>query len=173
MNIKKIFIWIISIFFLTGCSNISNKNLDNFDVKREKNYKNLYENWQLEKLQIELSEEKDENLILKYKKLIEERQRDKVSLQNLISEIKADVVDGNVEKLKTALDSSLENIFVGDEIEKIDFSQMKIFINKPKFFKNSAQSLLALVVEDRTIYFDVYFSLKDGKWKITKFKERR
>ncbi|MDO4588294.1 MAG: hypothetical protein Q4B33_00425, partial [Fusobacterium sp.] len=70
MNIKKIFIWIISIFFLTGCSNISNKNLDNFDVKREKNYKNLYENWQLEKLQIELSEEKDENLILKYKKLI-------------------------------------------------------------------------------------------------------
>lgn len=173
MNIKKIFIWIVSIFFLTSCSNISNKKTDNFDIEREKSYLILYENWQLEKLQIELSEEKDENLILKYKKLIEERQHDKIALENLISEIKSEIVKGDIEKLKSTLDSSLENIFVSNEIEKIDFSQMKIFINKPKFFKNSAENILALVVEDRTIYFDIYFSLKNGRWKITKFEERR
>lgn len=170
MNIRKIFIWIVSIFFLTGCSNISNKNFNN---KREEIYRNLYENWQIEKLETELSKEDNQDLVLKYKRLIKEQQRDKKSLEILTDEIKQELVNGNTSKLKNTLDSSLKNIFVGNEIEKVDFSKIKIFINKPKFFKNSANNVIAFIVEDRTIYFDVYFSLKSGEWKITKFKERR
>lgn len=170
MNIRKIFIWIVSIFFLTGCSNISNKNFNN---KREEIYRNLYENWQIEKLETELSKEDNQDLVLKYKRLIKEQQRDKKSLEILTDEIKQELVNGNTSKLKNTLDSSLKNIFVGNEIEKVDFSKIKIFINKPKFFKNTANNVIAFIVEDRTIYFDVYFSLKSGEWKITKFKERR
>ena len=170
MNIRKIFIWIISIFFLTGCSNISNKN---FDGNREKIYRNLYENWQIEKLETELLNEGNKDLVLKYRGLIIEQQRDKKSLEMLINEIKQELSNGNTKKLKETLDPSLKNIFVGNEIEKVDFSKIKIFINKPKFFKNTANNMIAFIVEDRTIYFDVYFSLKSGEWKITKFKERR
>lgn len=170
MNIRKIFIWIVSIFFLTGCSNISNKN---FDGNREKIYRNLYENWQIEKLETELLNEGNKDLVLKYRGLIIEQQRDKKSLEMLINEIKQELSNGNTKKLKETLDPSLKNIFVGNEIEKVDFSKIKIFINKPKFFKNSANNVIAFIVEDRTIYFDVYFSLKSGEWKITKFKERR
>ena len=170
MNIRKIFIWIVSIFFLTGCSNISNKILND---KREEIYRNLYENWQIEKLEIELLKEENQDLVSKYKRLIIEQQRDKKSLEILTDEIKQELVNGNTSKLKNTLDSSLKNIFVGNEIEKVDFSKIKIFINKPKFFKNSANNVIAFIVEDRTIYFDVYFSLKSGEWKITKFKERR
>ena len=170
MNIRKIFIWIVSIFFLTGCSNISNKNFNN---KREEIYRNLYENWQIEKLETELSKGDNQDLVLKYRGLIIEQQRDKKSLEMLINEIKQELSNGNTSKLKNTLDSSLKNIFVGNEIEKVDFSKIKIFINKPKFFKNSANNVIAFIVEDRTIYFDVYFSLKSGEWKITKFKERR
>lgn len=170
MNIRKIFIWIVSIFFLTGCSNISNKNFNN---KREEIYRNLYENWQIEKLEIELLKEENQDLVSKYKRLIKEQQRDKKSLEILTDEIKQELANGNTSKLKNTLDSSLKNIFVGNEIEKVDFSKIKIFINKPKFFKNSANNVIAFIVEDRTIYFDVYFSLKSGEWKITKFKERR
>lgn len=170
MNIRKIFIWIVSIFFLTGCSNISNKILND---KREEIYRNLYENWQIEKLEIELLKEENQDLVSKYKRLIKEQQRDKKSLEILTDEIKQELVNGNTSKLKNTLDSSLKNIFVGNEIEKVDFSKIKIFINKPKFFKNSANNVIAFIVEDRTIYFDVYFSLKSGEWKITKFKERR
>lgn len=170
MNIRKIFIWIVSIFFLTGCSNISNKN---FDGNREKIYRNLYENWQIEKLETELLNEGNKDLVLKYRGLIIEQQRDKKSLEMLINEIKQELSNGNTKKLKETLDPSLKNIFVGNEIEKVDFSKIKIFINKPKFFKNSANNMIAFIVEDRTIYFDVYFSLKSGEWKITKFKERR
>lgn len=170
MNIRKIFIWIVSIFFLTGCSNISNKILND---KREEIYRNLYENWQIEKLEIELLKEENQDLVSKYKRLIKEQQRDKKSLEILTDEIKQELVNGNTSKLKNTLDSSLKNIFVGNEIEKVDFSKIKIFINKPKFFKNSANNVIAFIIEDRTIYFDVYFSLKSGEWKITKFKERR
>ena len=170
MNIRKIFIWIVSIFFLTGCSNISNKI---FNDKREEIYRNLYENWQIEKLEIELLKEENQDLVSKYKRLIKEQQRDKKSLEILTDEIKQELVNGNTSKLKNTLDSSLKNIFVGNEIEKVDFSKIKIFINKPKFFKNSANNVIAFIIEDRTIYFDVYFSLKSGEWKITKFKERR
>ena len=170
MNIRKIFIWIVSIFFLTGCSNISNKNFNN---KREEIYRNLYENWQIEKLETELSKEDNQDLVLKYKGLIKEQQRDKKSLEILIDGIKQELANGNTSKLKNTLDSSLKNIFVGNEIEKVDFSKIKIFINKPKFFKNSANNMIAFIVEDRTIYFNIYFSLKNGQWKITEFKERR
>ncbi|MCF2639073.1 hypothetical protein I6E31_03680 [Fusobacterium varium] len=167
---RKIFIWIVSIFFLTGCSNISNKI---FNDKREEIYRNLYENWQIEKLEIELSKEENQDLVSKYKRLIIEQQRDKKSLEILIDEIKQELANGNTNKLKNTLDPSLKNIFVGNEIEKVDFSKIKIFINKPKFFKNTANNMIAFIVEDRTIYFNVYFSLKSGEWKITEFKERR
>lgn len=170
MNIRKIFIWIVSIFFLTGCSNISNKI---FNDKREEIYRNLYENWQIEKLEAELLNEGNKDLVLKYKRLIIEQQRDKKGLEILIDEIKQELANGDTRKLKDTLDSSLKNIFVGNEIEKVDFSKIKIFINKPKFFKNSANNMIAFIVEDRTIYFNVYFSLKSGEWKITEFKERR
>lgn len=170
MNIRKIFIWIVSIFFLTGCSNISNKN---FDGNREKIYRNLYKNWQIEKLETELLNEGNKDLVLKYRGLIIEQQRDKKSLEMLIDEIKQELSNGNTKKLKETLDPSLKNIFVGNEIEKVDFSKIKIFINKPKFFKNSANNMIAFIVEDRTIYFNIYFSLKNGQWKITEFKERR
>ena len=113
MNIRKIFIWIVSIFFLTGCSNISNKN---FDSNREKIYRNLYENWQIEKLETELLNEDNKDLVLKYRGLIIEQQRDKKSLEMLIDEIKQELSNGNTKKLKETLDPSLKNIFVGNEI---------------------------------------------------------
>lgn len=170
MNIRKIFIWIVSIFFLTGCSNISDKNFNN---QREKIYRNLYENWQIEKLETELLKESNKDLVLKYKRLIIEQQKDKKSLEILIDEIKQELIKGNTKKLKDTLDSSLKNMFVGNEIDKVDFSKIKIFINKPKFFQNNANTIIAFIVEDRTIYFNVYFSLKSGEWKIIEFKERR
>ena len=75
---RKIFIWIISIFFLTGCSNLINKKVEN---EYEKQYVYLYENWELEKLKKQLNENKmiqSENpLIIKYQKLLTEREKDK------------------------------------------------------------------------------------------------
>ena len=100
---KKIFILMILGIFLTSCSNIGNKN---FDGNREKIYRNLYENWQIEKLETELLNEGNKDLVLKYRGLIIEQQRDKESLEILIDEIKQELSNGNTKKLKETLDPS-------------------------------------------------------------------
>lgn len=171
---RKIFIWIISIFFLTGCSNLINKKVEN---EYEKQYVYLYENWELEKLKKQLNENKmiqSENpLIIKYQKLLTEREKDKNTLETLIEKIKIDLQNGDTESLQKTLNFSLKNVFLGKEIEKIDFSQMNIFVTKPKFYDKNASNITAFNFEDRTIYFDVKFLLEKGEWKITEFKERR
>jgi|GEM_PF-2012684 len=171
---RKIFIWIISIFFLTGCSNLINKKVEN---EYEKQYVYLYENWELEKLKKQLNENKmiqgENPLIIKYQKLLTEREKDKNTLETLIEKIKIDLQNGDTESLQKTLNFSLKNVFLGKEIEKIDFSQMNIFVTKLKFYNKNASNITAFNFEDRTIYFDVKFLLEKGEWKITEFKERR
>ena len=171
---RKIFIWIISIFFLTGCSNLINKKVEN---EYEKQYVYLYENWELEKLKKQLNENKmiqgENPLIIKYQKLLTEREKDKNTLETLIEKIKIDLQNGDTESLQKTLNFSLKNVFLGKEIEKIDFSQTNIFVTKPKFYNKNASNITAFNFEDRTIYFDVKFLLEKGEWKITEFKERR
>lgn len=75
--------------------------------------------------------------------------------------------------MQKTLDFSLKNIFLGNEIEKVNFSQMNIYVTKPKFYKKTASNITAFNFEDRTIYFDVKFLLEKGEWKIIEFKERR
>ena len=171
---RKIFIWIISIFFLTGCSNLINKKVEN---EYEKQYVYLYENWELENLKKQLNENKmtqgENSLIIKYQKLLTEREKDKIALETLIEKIKIDLQKGDTESLQKTLNFSLKNVFLGNEIEKIDFSQMNICVTKPKFYKKNARNITAFNFEERTIYFDVKFLLEKGEWKITEFKERR
>ena len=171
---RKIFILIISVFFLTGCSNLINKRVEN---EYEKQYVYLYENWDLENLKKQLNENKmtqGENLlIIKYQKLLAEREKDKIALETLIEKLKIDLQSGDTKSLQKTLNFSLKNVFLGNKIEKIDFSQMNIFVTKPKFHKKNASNITAFNFEDRTIYFDVKFLLEKGEWKITEFKERR
>jgi len=112
-------------------------------------------------------------LIIKYQKLLTEREKDKNTLETLIEKIKIDLQNGDTESLQKTLNFSLKNVFLGKEIEKIDFSQMNIFVTKPKFYDKNASNITAFNFEDRTIYFDVKFLLEKGEWKITEFKERR
>ncbi len=174
MIIKKIFLWTFSIFFLTGCSNLINKKIEN---KYEKQYIVLYENWNLENLKRLLDEDKisqgESPLIIKYQSLLMEREKDKKNLEILIEKIKVDLQNSDTESLQNTLNFSLKNVFLGNELEKIDFSQMNILTTKPKFYKNNASNITAFNFEDRTVYFDVNFLLEKEKWKIIEFKERR
>ncbi|AVQ30115.1 hypothetical protein I6E43_01075 [Fusobacterium varium] len=171
---RKIFIWIISVFFLTGCSNLISKKVEN---EYEKQYVYLYENWDLENLKKQLNENKvlqgENSLIIKYQKLLTEREKDKIALETLIEKVKIDLQKGDTKSLQKTLDFSLKNIFLGNEIEKVNFSQMNIYVTKPKFYKKTASNITAFNFEDRTIYFDVKFLLEKGEWKIIEFKERR
>ena len=83
----------------------------------EKQYVYLYENWDLENLKKQLNENKvlqgENSLIIKYQKLLTEREKDKIALETLIEKVKIDLQKGDTKSLQKTLDFSLKNIFLG------------------------------------------------------------
>ena len=90
-----------------------NKKVEN---EYEKQYVYLYENWELEKLKKQLNENKmiqgENPLIIKYQKLLTEREKDKNTLETLIEKIKIDLQNGDTESLQKTLNFSLKNVFL-------------------------------------------------------------
>lgn len=91
----------------------------------------------------------------------------------LIENIKQDLKKGNTQLLRESFIPSIRNGFTQEEIEKIDFSKVNILVSKPAFFKDTAKNIVAFNVQETTFYYDVEYLLKNGEWKIVKFKERR
>ncbi|STO31989.1 Uncharacterised protein [Fusobacterium necrogenes] len=98
---------------------------------------------------------------------------EKAALIIFIEEIKSSLKNGETTFLEQSLISNMGNNFLKEEIQNIDFSKINIFNSKPEFLKNKAMNVVALNIQTTTIYFDVEYVLKNKKWKINKFKERR
>lgn len=99
--------------------------------------------------------------------------QEKLSLITLIGDIKSDLQAGDTQLFQESLVPSIRNSIVKTEITNIDFSQINIITSKPVFNKNTAKNVVAFVIGGNTLYFDVEYLLKNGKWKISEFKERR
>lgn len=125
---KRIFIFVIALVFMTGCSNIGRR----------------------------------EEVTLK----------EKESLIVLIDGIKSNLKKGDVTLLEQSLTSGIRNNFLKEEIQNIDFSKVNMFNSKPQFLGNRATNIVGLNIQSTTIYYDVEYVLKNGVWKISKFKER-
>lgn len=73
----------------------------------EKQYVYLYENWDLENLKKQLNENKvlqgENSLIIKYQKLLTEREKDKIALETLIEKVKIDLQKGDTKSLQKTL----------------------------------------------------------------------
>lgn len=126
---KKIFILLILITFLTSCSNLGRKE--------------------------------------------ETSLKDRESLILLVESIKSNLQQGETEVLEKSLTSGLRNNFVKEEIQNIDFSKVNIFNSKPQFLGDRATNIVGFNIQSTTVYYDVEYRLKNGEWKIIKFKERR
>lgn len=98
---------------------------------------------------------------------------ERMALINLIAEIKEQLQIGDVTKLKSTLEPNLRNLVLERELQNIDFSKVNILSSKPVFKGDTAENITAFNVQSTTVYFDVVFVLKNGEWKIVKFKERR
>lgn len=98
---------------------------------------------------------------------------EKQSLNTLIENIKTELKNGDIELLEETLVPSIRNSLVKSEIENIDFTSINIITSKPIFNNTTAENVVAFIVGGNAIYFDVEYLLKNGEWKILKFKERR
>ena len=126
---RRIFIFIIFVLLLTGCSNLVTKK--------------------------EILPEEKESLVI------------------LIEEIKQELKEGKTQLLISSFIPNIRNNFTQEEIKKIDFSKVNILVSKPSFFQDKAQNIVAFNVQGTTFYYDLEYILKNGEWKIAKFKERR
>lgn len=98
---------------------------------------------------------------------------DKESLIILIEDIRQDLKKGDTKLLRDSFIPSIRNNFTQEEIEKIDFSKVNILVSKPTFFEDTAKNIVAFSIQGTTFYYDIEYLLKNGEWKIVKFKERR
>lgn len=96
------------------------------------------------------------------------------SLESFNTEIKENLSLNNVEYIKENMEKSLTNNHIIKEIEKIDFSNVNIFVSKPVFTEQKPTSILALNMSDRTFYFELIFNYNyhRDKWIIYKVRER-
>ena len=99
--------------------------------------------------------------------------RDRENLIFLIESIKTNLQKGDIKLLEESLVSSIGNNFIKDEIQNIDFSRVNILNSKPQFLENTATNIVGFNIQSTTVYYDVEYKLKNGEWKIVKFKERR
>lgn len=99
--------------------------------------------------------------------------KEKENLVLLIENIKYSLQHGDVTLLEKTLTPSIKNNFVKSEIQNIDFSKVNIFNSKPQFFRDTATNMVGFNIQGTTLYYEVEYELKDGEWKIIKFKERR
>lgn len=96
-------------------------------------------------------------------------------LENFNRELKENLSNNNIEYIKENTDKSIANKHIINEIEKIDFSNVNIFISKPVFTEEKPISILALNMDDNTFYFELIYNYDyhSKKWLIHKVNERR
>ncbi len=95
-------------------------------------------------------------------------------LENFNRELKENLSNNNIEYIKENTDKSIANKHIINEIEKIDFSNVNIFISKPVFTEEKPISILALNMDDNTFYFELIYTYDyhSKRWLIYKVKER-
>lgn len=100
---------------------------------------------------------------------------DLINLEKFNRDIKENIAINNINFLKENSENSIKNNHILKEMEKIDFSNLNIFISKVKFEEKNPSSVLALNSEDNTFYFELIYiyDYHSKKWLIYKVNERR
>lgn len=90
-------------------------------------------------------------------------------------ELKENLAINNYNFLEKNVVNKYKNKYILDKIKDIDFSNFNIFLSKPLFKKNIANSILALNINENTFYFTIIFvyDYHDKRWLIDEIEERR
>jgi hypothetical protein len=107
-----------------------------------------------------------------YKNLYTKRSEDQGNLYQLINKLKFELAEGNTATLLKSFVFTPKNFLIRNQLKKIPFQQVLIFLGEPAFFKNTATTMMGLNYATHTDYFDISFELKNGVWKIRNFLKK-
>lgn len=169
MKNKIIILLTLLLFF--SCSNLKTS-----EKKTEKQYEMLLNDWKLNELSLLLNDSKystNNEIVKKYKILLENRIKAKEDLDKMINDLKTQLESNNFENIDMYFNDSFVNRKIISELIKIDFSQMKIMVSKPKFHKDIAVNTVAIIFRDQVEYFQFNYKLSNKKWSIMGVKDGR
>lgn len=168
---KNKIIILLTLLLFVSCSNLRTN-----EMKTEKQYEILLNDWELNKLSLLLDDSKNSTngeILKKYRILLEERIKAKEDLENMINNLKTQLESNNFENIDMYFNDSFVNRKIISELVKIDFSQMKIMVSKPKFHKDTAVNTVAVIFRDQVEYFQFNYKLSNKKWSIMGVKDGR
>ncbi|AVQ16699.1 MULTISPECIES: hypothetical protein [Fusobacterium] len=92
-----------------------------------------------------------------------------------ISEVKLAVEEKKIKMLQEKMMVSQKNKYIYQELSKLDMEQQDIqfYFKEPEYNFPKIQGLVAIQYADRTEYFNIFYTWKNGKWWISDLEERR
>lgn len=168
---KNKIIILLTLLLFVSCSNLRTN-----EMKTEKQYEILLNDWELNKLSLLLDDSKNstnDEIVKKYRILLDERIKAKEDLEKMINDLKTQLESNNFENIDMYFNDSFVNRKIISELVKIDFSQMKIMVSKPKFHKDTAVNTVAVIFRDQVEYFQFNYKLSNKKWSIMGVKDGR
>ncbi len=165
---------ILTLLFLIGCSNVSTIK-EPLTPKEQLLINNIY-SWDLESAKETLqniNSTLDDTTLKKYQSLISEKEAQIRDLSNTINILKEALSKNQFFIIERYTDTGLKNKVKLNEMKKADLRGSNIFSGEPVFSNNIANVLTVINFYDQSFYLDIFFSLKDGIWKIVDFNERR
>lgn len=172
--LKRILIIIIVLNLGTACTRVSKK--EEIELEKSKFY-NSYNRWELDDLANELKEHKRvygyTPEVIKFRFLLNERTEAKEKLEELIKEVKRELVDNELTTLKKHMSKNLRNTATLDKLADVDFTKYRVFVSKTSFEDREAKNIVALNTGEETFYFNVEFKYEKHVWEVVEFQERR
>lgn len=168
---KNKIIILLTLLLFVSCSNLRTN-----EIKTEKQYEILLNDWELNKLSLLLDDSKNSTnseIVKKYRILLDERIKAKEDLEKMINDLKTQLESNNFENIDMYFNDSFVNRKIISELVKIDFFQMKIMVSKPKFHKDTAVNTVAVIFRDQVEYFQFNYKLSNKKWSIMGVKDGR
>lgn len=164
---KNIIVILFCFLFFYGCTSVS--------IKKNPKYQSFfsyYDKWELEKAELEIFNIEDIKDKKNLTKKLENRKENKLKLNNLLVKLKTELESNNF----TTFDKHLKKGFINDikykKLKEINFTDIKIFLSKPKFYRESSTVVVLAKYIDDTVYFEIIFELEKDKWYISSFNEK-
>jgi hypothetical protein len=174
-NLKKTIFLVVILLLSTACTKLSKRSEIGVDNQRLTTFYSYYNSWELEKARLELNqlgiEEKDENILMQK---LTTRETNKAEFKQ-VQKIHRNALKANdFDVLEKYVALNIINEIKLRELKKNDYSKVKIYFAKNKFYRENAESLMLVNYFEETFYIDLKFELIDeSKWKLVSFNERR
>ncbi|MCK5780668.1 MAG: hypothetical protein KAH04_06580 [Psychrilyobacter sp.] len=169
----KKFGFMLIFFLLLGCTNIQTK--QSLLTPEEQSLGERIDSWELEdakRILTHISSTLEPEKSEEYQTLISEKEKDKKELKKLLVLLKTAFSKNQIFIIERYTESGLRNKIKLHELKKIDLSQATIIFGNPVFNKDHANILTIINFYDDSLYLDITFRFRNGKWKITDFNER-